>query len=585
MEDYVNVEKIDQITKADVDALINSNTDTDDMFAMGFDELVKSVDNPADVSNRLAAVLAHISVYMLHHLYDFFMLIGDFNPITYTDIKTVLQQAPIMLADKQIVFTLYMLGPDKYAITVSNINSESEYLVIKPRYVPVVKQFIANQFMIITTSDADKLEKSLRTKKTFYAEHFAVNVYRYAISNRYVIASDIVPRTPIYSYAGDINSQDIHKKLSLFFNRNFASPQLTDAIKTAKNHNITKSDTSTQYDYLSYDSLKKTLYSLLSKQNWYHDIINQKDKQIQNLTTVLSQMRAKRNSDDDQKRLNSLKQRISNINVDLCQSKDRIVELENKLNTQDRAFNATIYAYETKIGSLLGEYHELEDNYDTLDAENQKLTTKISQLKSQVKSYRRYYDLGLDREMKLRFDNNMINFEKYDGTMGVYLILGKDDHDDKPIFKIGRARNLNKREILYSKTTTSNNNHFSTEYNPILVNFLSIKDLGITDFDTAQYYALEAFFRNYFQYRMSYKYRNEWFDAQGDKNKQIIVDAFMYVKNHLKMHPDVFEILDEKSRKSTASSVAYVREHFLELLEGKKENFSRKKKVTTSTQK
>lgn len=577
MEDYVNVEKIDQMTKADVDALINSNTDTDDMFAMGFNELVKSVDNPTSVSNRLATVLAHISVYMLHHLYDFFMLIGDFNPITYIDIKTVLQQAPIMLADKQIVFTLYMLGPDTYAITVSNINSESEYLVIKSRYVPVVKQFIANQFMFIATSDAAKLEKSLRTKKTFYAEHFAVNVYRYAISNRYVIASDIVPRPPIYSYAGDINSQDIHKKLSLFFNRNFASPQLIAAIKTAKNQNITKSDTSTQYDYLSYDSLKKTLYSLLSKQNWYHDIINQKDKQIQNLTTLLVQMREKHNSDEKQKQISSLKQQINDTNIDLFSAKDRIVELTNKLNTQDYAFNADIYAYEARIGSLLGEYHELEDNYDTLDAENRKLTAKISQLKSQLKAYRRYYDLGLDREMKLTFDNNMIDFDKYDGTMGVYLILGKDDHDEKPIFKIGRAKNLNKREILYGKTTNSKNNHFATKCNPIVVNFLSVKELGVDEFDTAQYYALEAFFRNYFQYCMPYKYRNEWFDAQGDKNKQTIVDAFMYVKHQLKKHPDVFEILDEKSRKSTASSVAYVREHFLDLLNGQKDNVSHKK--------
>ena len=574
-----------QITNNEIKALCN-HVDQTDMFAMGFDELVKSVDANAnsDFSNFINA-LPGLSNITQHALGDFLLLVSDNDTYVDSQSRTIDHKSPLSLDGISITFTLYAFDGDKYGLTLTYDGHESDYLLVKPHYVPLVRQLIGNQFMFIDHEDLPKIVNSLEDKQTFYANHFSVDVYTYTPFNRFIVASDVVPRPAVYAYAGDVKKEDMCKTLASCFNREFETPKFISAIKAAKDTQINTTQNHTTYDFLSYDALKKAVYSLLNQQDYYRTIIAEKDKQIQNLTTVLSQMRAKRNSDEDQKQLNSLKQRISNINVDLYQSKDQIVELENKVKAQDRAFNANIYAYELKLGALRGQYNDLSADYDTLDAENRKLTAKISQLKSQLKSYRRYYDLGLDRELKLKFDNNMINFEKYDGTMGVYLILGKDDHDEKPIFKIGRAKNLNKREILYSKTTTSNNNHFSTDYNPLLVDFLSIKDLGITDFDKAQYYALEAFFRNYFQYRMSYKYRTEWFDAQGDKNKQTIVDAFMYVKNHLKMHPDVFDILDEKSRKSTASSVAYVREHFLELLEGKKDNFSRKEKVTKSTKK
>lgn len=573
-----------QITNNEIKALCNQ-VGQKDMFAMGFDALVKSVDANAnsDFSNFINA-LPGLSNITQHALGDFFLLVSDNDTYVDSQSRTIDHKSPLSLDGISITFTLYAFDGGKYGLTLTYDGHESDYLLVKPHYVPLVRQLIGNQFMFIDHEDLPKIATSLGDKQTFYATHFSVDVYKYRTFNRLIVVSDVIPSPAVYEYAGNVKQDDIYKKLSSCFNRNFEAPEFISAVKEAKDTQINTDQKRTRYDYLSYGALKNTVYSLLNEKDYYRTIIEKKDKQISNLTTLLAQIREKHNSDANQKQISSLKQRISNINVDLYQSKDQIVDLDNKLKAQDRAFNATIYAYETKIGSLLGEYHELEDNYDTLDAENQKLTAKISQLKSQLKSYRRYYDLGLDREMKLTFDNNIYNFEKYDGTMGVYLILGKDDYDDKPIFKIGRAKNLNKREILYSKTTNSNNNHFSTEYNPILVDFLSIKDLGITDFDTAQYYALEAFFRNYFQYCTPYKYRTEWFDAQGDKNKHIIVDAFMYVKNHLKMHPDVFDILDEKSRKSTASSVAYVREHFLDLLNGQKDNFSRKKKVTKSTQ-
>lgn len=548
-----------------------------DMFAMGFDALVKSVDANDDqpFSNFINA-LPGLSTTTKHELSNFFLLVSDTDAHINQQSITIDRKAPLSLDGLSVTFTVYAFTGDKYGLTLTYANKESDYLLVNSEYVPLVRQLIGNQFMFIDRQDLPKIAKSLVDKQTFYAGHFSVDVYTYTPFNRFIVASDVVPR-PIYAYAGDVKKEDLYKTLSSCFNREFETPKFISAIKAAKDTQINTDQKSSTYDYLSYDALKKTVYSLLNQQDYYRTIIAKKDKQIQNLTTVLSQIRAKRYSDEDQKQINSLKQRINNINVDLYQSKDQIVELENKVKAQDRAFNANIYAYETKIGALRGQYNDLSADYDDLDDENRKLAAKVSQLKSQLKSYRRYYDLGLSREMKLQFDNNVYNFEKYDGTMGVYLILGKDDRDGKPIFKIGRAKNLNKREILYSKTTNSKNNHFSTDYNPLLVDFLSIKDLGITEFDTAQYYALEAFFRNYFQHCMSYKYKNEWFNAQGDKNKQTIVDAFTYVKNQLKKHSAVFEILDEKSRKSTASSVAYVREHFLDLLNGQKDNFSHKK--------
>lgn len=574
-----------QITNNEIKALCNQ-VDQKDMFAMGFDELVKSVDENAnsDFSNFINA-LPGLSNVTHHALGDFLLLVSDNDTYVDSQSRTVDRKSPLSLDGLAITFTLYSFAGDKYGLTLAYDGNESDYLVVKPLYVPLVRQLIGNQFMLIDHDDLPKIVQSLENKQTFYAPHFSVDVYKYMTFNRLIVVSDGIPRPAVYEYAGDLKQDDIYKKLSSCFNQNFEAPKFISAIKEAKDTQINTDQKRTRYDYLSYGALKKTVYSLLNEKDYYRTIIAKKDKQIQNLTTLLSQMRAKHNSDENQKQISSLKQRISNINVDLYQSKDRIVDLDNKLKAQDRAFNATIYAYETKIGSLLGEYHELEDDYDTLDVENRKLTAKVSQLKSQLKSYRRYYNLGLSREMKLQFDNNMIDFDKYRTTLGVYLILGIDNQDNKPIFKIGRTKNLDNRETLYGKTTNSKNNHFATKYNPIVVNFLSIKELGIDKFDTAQYYALEAFFRNYFQYCMQYKYRNEWFDAQGDKNKHTIVDAFMYVKNQLKKYPDVFEILDEKSRNSTASSVAYVHEHFLELLEGKKDNFSRKKKVTKSTQK
>lgn len=567
-----------QVTTEEIRAL--GKSEYTDMFAMGFDELVKSVDANADQQfNTFINALPGLSNITQHALGDFFLLVSDNDTHVNSQSRTIDRKSPLSLDGIFITFTLYAFDGDKYGLTLTYDGHESDYLLVKPHYVPLVRQLIGNQFMVIDHEDLPTIVNSLEDKQTFYATHFSVDVYKYRTFNRLIVVSDVIPSPAVYEYAGNVKQDDIYKKLSSCFNRNFEAPEFISAVKEAKDTQINTDQKRTRYDYLSYGALKKTVYSLLNEKDYYRTIIEKKDKQISNLTTLLAQMRAKHNSDENQKQISSLKQQINDTNIDLFSAKDRIVELESKLNTQDRAFNANIYAYEARIGSILGEYHELEDNYDTLDAENQKLTAKVRQLKSQLKSYRRYYDLGLDREMKLTFDNNMINFDKYRTTMGVYLILGIDNRDDKPIFKIGRAKNLNKREILYSKTTTSNNNHFATKYNPIVVNFLSIKELGITDFDTAQYYALEAFFRNYFQYRMSYKYRNEWFDAQGDKNKHIIVDAFIYVKNHLKMHPDVFDILDEKSRKSTASSVAYVREHFLELLDGKKDNFSCKKSI------
>ena len=572
-----------QITNNEIKALRNQ-VEQKDMFAMGFDELVKSVDANSDFSNFINA-LPVLSNVTQHALGEFLLLVSDNDTYVDSQSRTIDHKSPLSLDGISITFTLYAFDGGKYGLTLTYDGHESDYLLVKPHYVPVVRQLIGNQLMFIGHEDLPTLANSLEDKQTFYATYFSVDVYKYRTFNRLIVVSDVIPSPAVYEYAGNVKQDDIYKKLSSCFNRNFEAPEFISAVKEAKDTQINTDQKRTRYDYLSYGALKKTVYSLLNEKDYYRTIIEKKDKQISNLTTLLAQMRAKHNSDENQKQISSLKQQINDTNIDLLSAKDRIVELENKVKAQDRAFNANIYAYEARIGSLLGEYHELEDDYDDLDDENKKLTTKVSQLKSQLKSYRRYYDLGLDREMKLTFDNNMINFNKYDGTMGVYLLLGKDDYDGKPVFKIGRAKNLNKREILYSKTTNSHNNHFSTAYNPILVNFLSIKDLGITDFDKAQYYALEAFFRNYFQYRMSYKYRNEWFDAQGDKNKHIIVDAFMYVKNQLKKHPDVFDILDEKSRKSTASSVAYVHEHFLELLEGKKDNFSRKEKVKKSTQK
>lgn len=568
-----------QITNNEINALVDKQKD---MFAMGFDELVKSVDANAnsDFSNFINA-LPGLSNIMQHALGDFFLLVSDNNTYADSQSSTIDRKASLSLDGISITFTIYSFIGDKYGLTLTYANKESDYLLVNSKYVPLVRQLISNQFMFIVRKDLPKIAKSLVGKQTFYSDHFSVDVYTYTPFNRFIVASDVVPR-PIYAYAGDVKKEDLYKTLSSCFNREFETPKFISAIKAAKDTQINTDQKSSTYDYLSYDALKKAVYSLLNRQDYYQTIIAEKDKQIQNLTTVLSQMRAKRYSDEDQKQISSLKQRISNINFDLYQSKDRIVDLEDKLKAQAHAFNADTYTYETKIGALCGQYNDLSADYDDLEDENRKLATKVSQLKSQLKSYRRYYDLGLDREMKLQFDNNIYNFEKYDGTMGVYLILGKDDWDGKPIFKIGRAKNLNKREILYSKTTSSKNNHFSTDYNPLLVDFLSIKDLGITDFDTAQYYALEAFFRNYFQHCMPYKYRNEWFDAQGDKNKQTIVDAFMYVKHQLKKHHDVFEILDEKSRKSPASSVAYVREHFLDLLHGQKDNFSYRKHVKTA---
>lgn len=569
-----------QVTTAELKAL--GKSEYKDMFDMGFDELVKSVDAKVDANddqqfNKFINALPGLSNITRHAFRDFFLLISDTEAHISQQSITIDRKAPLAFDGISITFTLYSFTGDKYGLTLTYANKESDYLLVKPRYVPLVRQLIGNQFMFIDHEDLPEIATSLGDKQTFYAAHFSVDIYTYTPFNRLIVASDVVPRPAVYAYAGDVKKDEAYKTLSSCFNRKFEAPKVISAIKDAKDTQINTDQKSSTYDYLSYDALKKTVYSLLNRQDYYRTIIAEKDKQIQNLTTVLSQMRATHNSDENQKQINSLKQRINTINVDLYQSKDQIVELENKVNAQDRAFNANIYAYETKIGALRGQYNDLSADYDDLDDENRKLAAKVSQLKSQLKSYRRYYDLGLSREMKLQFDNNVYNFEKYDGTMGVYLILGKDDRDGKPIFKIGRAKNLNKREILYSKTTNSKNNHFSTDYNPLLVDFLSIKDLGIKEFDTAQYYALEAFFRNYFQHCMSYKYKNEWFNAQGDKNKQTIVDAFMYVKNQLKKHPDVFEILDEKSRKSTASSVAYVREHFLDLLNGQKDNFSHKK--------
>lgn len=573
-----------QVTTEEIRAL--GKSEYTDMFAMGFDELVKSVDaNDDQQFNKFIDALPGLSTTTKHALGDFFRLISDTDAHINQQSSTIDRKAPLAFDGISVTFTVYSFIDDKYGLTLTYANKESDYLLVNSKYVPLVRQLISNQFMFIARQDLPKIAKSLVGKQTFYSDHFSVDVYTYTPFNRFIVASDVVPRPAVYAYAGDVKKDEAYKTLSSCFNRTFETPKFISAIKAAKDTQINTDQKSSTYDYLSYDALKKTVYSLLNANDYNQTIIVKKDKQIQNLTTLLSQMRAKHNSDENQKQISSLKQRINNINFDLSQSKDRIVDLEDKLKAQNHEFNATIYAYETKIGALRGQYNDLSADYDDLDDENRKLAAKISKLKSQLKSYRRYYDLGLSREMKLQFDNNMIDFDKYRTTMGVYLILGVDNQDNKPIFKIGRAKNLDNRENLYGKTTNSKNNHFATKYNPIVVNFLSIKELGVDKFDTAQYYALEAFFRNYFQYCTSYKYRNEWFSAQGDKNKQIITDAFMYVKNQLKKYPDVFEILDEKSRKSTASSVAYVREHFLELLDGKKDNFSRKKKGTQSTQK
>lgn len=570
-----------QVTTKEIRAL--GKSEYTDMFAMGFDELVKSVDaNDDQQFNKFIDALPGLSTTTKHALGDFFRLISDTDAHINQQSSTIDRKAPLAFDGISVTFTVYSFIGDKYGLTLTYANKESDYLLVNSKYVPLVRQLIANQFMFIARQDLPKIAKSLVDKQTFYAGHFSADIYTYTPFNRLIVASDVVPRPAVYEYAGDVKKEDMYKTLSSCFNREFETPKFISAIKKAKDTQINTDQKSSTYDYLSYDALKKAVYSLLNQQDYYRTMGAKKDKQIQNLTTLLSQIRATHNSDENQKQINSLTQRINNINFDLSQSKDRIVDLEDKLKAQNHAFNANVYAYEIKLGSLCGQYNDLSTDYATLDVENQQLHTKISKLKSQLKSYRRYYDLGLSREMKLQFDNNMIDFDKYRTTMGVYLILGIDNQDNKPIFKIGRTKNLDKRETLYGKTTNSKNNHFAVKYNPIVVNFLSIKELGVNEFDTAQYYALEAFFRNYFQHCMSYKYRNEWFSAQGDKNKQIITDAFMYVKNQLKKYPDVFEILDEKSRKSPASSVAYVREHFLDLLNGQKDNFLYKKHVKTA---
>ena len=105
-----------QVTTEEIRAL--GKSEYTDMFAMGFDELVKSVDaNDDQQFNKFIDALPGLSTTTKHALGDFFRLISDTDAHINQQSSTIDRKAPLAFDGISVTFTVYSFIDDKYGLT------------------------------------------------------------------------------------------------------------------------------------------------------------------------------------------------------------------------------------------------------------------------------------------------------------------------------------------------------------------------------------------------------------------------------------------------------------------------------------